>query len=159
MENLVSLLSSRPSAEAIIHGSADYPSISGTLRLYQSDSGTLVSADVQGLPDSDDPCAHPVFGFHIHDGTSCTGTAADPFANALGHYNPFGCPHPYHSGDMPPLFGNSGRAYMVFLTDRFKVRDVLGKAVIIHAHPDDFTTQPSGNSGVMMACGLIEAVK
>lgn len=157
MARFASLLDKRPDAEAIIAGSADYPSITGTLRLYQTAYGTLAAVEVSGLPDSDDPCAHPIFGFHLHSGTSCSGNETDPFADALMHYNPFGCPHPYHSGDFPPLFGNSGYAFSVFLTDRFSVSDVLGKVVIIHADPDDFTTQPSGNSGTKIACGKIEA--
>lgn len=158
MIHFTSLLSERPSAEAIVAGSADHPSISGSVRLYQTEYGTLVAAEISGLPDSDDPCTHPVFGFHIHSGMSCTGNESDPFADALGHYNPFSCPHPYHSGDLPPLFGNGGYAYSVFLTDRFTVDDVLGRVVIIHSNPDDFTTQPAGNSGTKIACGKIEAV-
>lgn len=158
MQNLTSLLGTRPAAEALIHGSADYPTISGTLRLYQTDLGTLAAAEVHGLPDSDEPCAHPIFGFHIHSGTSCTGNADDPFADALAHYDTHSCPHPEHSGDLPPLFGNGGYALSVFLTDRFMVSDVIGKAVIIHSNPDDFTTQPSGNSGTKIACGIIEKI-
>lgn len=51
---------------------------------------------------------------------------------------------------MPPLFGADGEALLIFLTDRFRVRDIVGRTVIIHAMPDDFTTQPSGNSGAKM---------
>lgn len=80
----------------------------------------------------------------------------DPFSNAMAHYNPENCPHPYHAGDMPPLFGNQGYAFLMFLTDRFMVRNVIGKTVIIHDNPDDFTTQPSGNSGAKIACGVIQ---
>jgi Cu-Zn family superoxide dismutase len=57
---------------------------------------------------------------------------------------------------MPPLFVNHGYAFSAFLTDKFYVRDVIGLTVIIHAQPDDFTTQPSGNAGKKIACGLIE---
>ena len=81
---------------------------------------------------------------------------ADPFAGAMSHYNPKGCEHPYHAGDLPPLFGNGGSALSLFLTNRFSVREITGKTVIIHDRPDDFTTQPSGNSGTKIACGVIE---
>jgi len=78
---------------------------------------------------------------------------ADPFSDVMSHYNPNGCEHPYNDGDLPPLFGNGGYALCAFLTDRFSVNDVIGRTVIIHDQPDDFTTQPSGNSGTKIACG------
>ena len=61
----------------------------------------------------------------------------------------------YHAGDMPPLFGTDRFAFSAFLTDRFSAEEGIGKTVIIHDSPDDFTTQPSGNSGVKIACGVI----
>ena len=64
--------------------------------------------------------------------------------------------HPYHAGDLPPLFGSGGVAVSVFLTDRFHLEDIIGKTVIIHSSPDDFTTQPSGNAGAKIACGEIK---
>ncbi len=145
-----------PNAYATISGSEDYPNISGTVKFYQTDTGTLVYAAVYGLPDSDAPCSKNVYGFHIHEGTMCEGDSQDPFAKAMSHYNPHGCQHPYHAGDLPPLFGNKGTALMSFLTDRFTVDEVIGKAVIIHERPDDFSTQPSGNSGAKIACGIIK---
>ena len=57
---------------------------------------------------------------------------------------------------MPPLFWNNGYAFQMFLTDRFTVKEIIGKTVIIHDNADDFTTQPSGNSGEKIACGVIE---
>ena len=85
----------------------------------------------------------------------CTGTADDPFADALTHYNPQCCPHPAHAGDMPPLIANNGYAIQAFLTDRFTVREILGKTVIIHDSADDFSSQPAGNAGARIACGVI----
>ena len=90
------------------------------------------------------------------NGTSCTGNSEDEFANAKAHYNPTKCPHPYHSGDLPPLIENNGDCYMCVLINKFKIKDIIGKVVIIHDMPDDFTTQPSGNSGKKIACGKIE---
>lgn len=114
-----------------------------------------MSANVVGLPKSNDKCRQPIFAFHIHSGAKCAGNETDPFADAESHYNPDGCLHPYHAGDMPPLFGVDGNAVLVFLTDRFAVKDVIGKTVILHTAPDDFTTQPAGNSGMKIACGEI----
>jgi Cu-Zn family superoxide dismutase len=102
-------------------------------------------------------CAGGIFAVHIHEGTSCTGNETDPFANAMTHFNLNDCGHPYHAGDMPPLFENEGYALSVFVTNRFKVEDVIGKAVIVHDNRDDFTTQPAGDSGRKIACGIIEA--
>lgn len=139
-------------AQAEIFGSNKYKNIYGKVYFNQSSDGVLVTADIGGLPKGG------VFGFHIHEGESCTGNMMDPFSEVGGHFNPNGKPHPAHAGDMPPLFEAGGRAYLSFITDRFKLPDVVGKAVIIHAKPDDFTTQPSGNSGEKMACGIIKQV-
>ncbi|MCX7614928.1 MAG: superoxide dismutase family protein, partial [Clostridiales bacterium] len=65
------------------------------------------------------------------------------------------CNHPGHAGDLPPLFGNYGHAFMAVFTGRVSVSEIIGRTVIIHASPDDFTTQPSGNSGKKIACGQI----
>lgn len=89
-------------------------------------------------------------------GTSCTGNLNDEFANAKTHYNPQNCPHPYHAGDLPPLIENNGYSYMSVFLNKFKVKDIIGKVIIIHDMPDDFTTQPSGNSGTKIACGEIK---
>lgn len=144
-----------PEAAAVLQGSTAYPSIRGLVRFYQARSGVLVVTEATGLPVLDAPCDSPVFGFHIHSGGRCTGNAEDPFADALTHYNPDNCLHPYHAGDLPPLFGAGGRAFSAVLTNRFTVREVVGRTVVIHAHPDDFMTQPAGNAGMKIACGII----
>ena len=153
--NLVSVLRRRPMAWARIRGSDIYPEIQGKVEFFQTNTGVIVSAKVVGLPQEKDKCKQPIFAFHIHSGERCAGNAEDPFAEAGMHDNPYGCPHPYHAGDMPPLFGAGGSAVLVFLTDRFNVKDIIGKTVIIHSSPDDFTSQPSGNSGMKIACGEI----
>jgi Cu-Zn family superoxide dismutase len=154
--NCVSIPGNRPAARAAIKGSAQYPDIYGYVHFYQTEMGVMVVAEIFGLPIPANPCESPVFGFHIHSGGSCTGTETDPFADTMTHYNPKNCPHPYHAGDMPPLFGNQGYAFLMFLTNRFTVREIIGTTVIIHDKPDDFTTQPSGNSGNKIACGVIQ---
>lgn len=83
---------------------------------------------------------------------------SDPFADAMSHYNPNGCGHPNHAGDLPLLFGNNGFALSLFLTNRFYIDEVIGRTVILHDHPDDFTTQPAGNSGTKIACGVIRRI-
>lgn len=156
--NLYHTLRRLPSATAVVRGSLDNSQINGTVKFYESVGGVLVVADILGLPVSEEECKNNIFAFHIHNGTECSGNEEDPFANAGTHYDPKDCQHPYHSGDMPPLFGAGGRAFLAFLTDRFTVNEIIGKAVIIHDTPDDFTTQPSGNSGKKIACGIISNV-
>ncbi len=155
--NFLSLMSQKPNAIAKIFGSPNYPDLDGTAKFYETDAGVVVISLISGLPESDDVCKEPVFAYHIHEGTSCSGNGADFFADAKTHYNPNSCPHPYHAGDMPPLFSANGLAFSAFLTDRFSINEIIGKTVIIHDSPDDFTTQPSGNAGTKIACGVIEA--
>lgn len=139
---------------AHIHGSSNYPDIHGSISFRQKRCGVLVTAEIFGLP-YNEACNSGIFALHIHDGDSCSGNFEDPFANAGVHYNPCGFAHPYHAGDLPPLFSNRGYAYMSVFTDRFTVKEIIGRTVIIHKNPDDFTTQPSGNAGEKIACGKI----
>lgn len=157
--NLYSMLQGLPHAVAAVNGSVEYSQIHGTVKFYQAGRGVLVVADILGLPATEGVCGSNIFAFHIHGGASCTGNEDDPFADAGTHYNPHDCPHPHHAGDMPPLFGAGGRAFLAFLTNRFTVNEILGKTVIIHDGPDDFTTQPAGNAGSKIACGVISRVK
>ncbi|MBO5199597.1 MAG: superoxide dismutase family protein [Lachnospiraceae bacterium] len=151
-----SILVRRPQAWARLAGSEEYPEIRGLVRFYQTMYGTVVVTEVMGLPNPAGGCDSPIFGYHIHEGGDCGGNMSDPFADSMTHYNPHDCPHPYHAGDLPPLFGAKGYAFAMGLTDRFQVDEIVGKTVIIHASPDDFTTQPSGNSGAKIACGVIQ---
>ncbi len=155
MYNGILSINQKPQAMAIINGSKDYKDISGTVWFYQRQSGVLVVTQVFGLPRGTTKCDNPVFAFHIHGGTSCTGDENDYFAGSKGHFNPNDCPHPYHAGDMPPLFSCGGYAFSAFFTDRFAVREIIGKTVIIHSGTDDFNSQPSGNPCAKIACGVI----
>ncbi|MBE7048378.1 MAG: superoxide dismutase family protein [Ruminococcaceae bacterium] len=148
----------KPYAFARIKGSNDYPHIDGIVFFYKIREGVLVSFQLNGLPVSDDICKKPIFAVHIHNGGSCTGNNTDPFADAMMHYNPNDCAHPYHAGDLPPIFSVDGLGFSVFLINRFSAENIIGKTIIIHSAPDDFTTQPSGNSGTKIACGVISSV-
>lgn len=156
---IISIFRRNPDAIAEIKGGKDHPQITGTVKLYRTDLGTIVFSEIKGLPETHSACSDRIFAFHIHKGSECSGDMNDQFSNAMSHYDPDNCEHPYHAGDMPPLFSNNGYALSVFLTDRFSVNEVIGRTVIIHDRPDDFTTQPSGNSGTKIACGVIRANK
>lgn len=149
------LLRRCPDARSDISGSSAYPQLHGTVRFYQTTQGVLVLAEVFGLPQRGKDCENSIFAFHIHSGAACTGSADDSFSSAQGHYDSALCPHPAHAGDMPPLFSNSGYALQAFLTDRFTVEEIVGRTVIIHGGVDDFTSQPAGNAGDRIACGVI----
>ena len=144
-----------PAAAAQIIGGSRFPNIRGTVSFLPMGRNVLVTADIQGLPHSGDPCGGGIFTFHIHEGNACSGT---DFSDTGGHFNPNACPHPRHAGDLPPLFECGGRAFLAVMTDRFSIPDVVGRTVIIHSGPDDFTSQPAGNAGSKIACGVIRAV-
>lgn len=126
-------------------------SLCGTVKLIPHRDGTLVVADINGLPDTETN----FFALHIHEGKDCCGSG---FPNTGGHYNPCATAHPRHAGDLPPLLNCGGKAYMAVFTNRFHVKDVIGRTVVIHGHPDDFKTQPSGDAGSKIACGVIRSV-
>jgi Cu-Zn family superoxide dismutase len=151
---------SKPDAIAPVKGGALAPGLDGTVKFYSVSGGTVVRVDVCGLPAYKPalPGGQPVgpFGFHIHEGSTCgLGDGTNPFASAGGHYNPTNQNHGNHAGDMPVLFSNNGCAFMAFFTNKFKVKDIIGHTVIIHQNPDDFRTEPAGNSGARIACGVI----
>lgn len=154
--SLASILLKKPHAQAYLNASSKYPNIKGTVRFFQTNMGVIVASEVTGLPSTGDKCKSPIFAFHIHSGESCSGNLNDEFANTGVHYNPQNCPHPYHAGDLPPLFSNDGYAFEVTLTNRFTVSEIIGKTAVIHSMPDDFKTQPSGDSGEKIACGEIK---
>ena len=153
--NSIINIKKRPYAISRIKENNNNPRINGIAYFYKVRSGVLVSIQINGLPLSDDICKKPVFAVHIHSGNSCTGNNTDPFADALTHYNPNNCAHPYHVRDLPPIFGANGIGLSIFLTDGFSAEEIIGNTIIIHSAPDDFTSQPSGNSGTKIACGVI----
>ena len=146
-----------PVAYAMLNGSKKHPNIKGKAAFYNTYGGTVVVASVCGLPEGKEQNSQGFHGFHIHEGSSCTGNQQNEFANVQGHYNPANTVHPQHAGDLPPLLSNDGNAWMSVYTNRFYPEDVVGHTVIIHERADDFHTQPSGNAGEMIACGEIAA--
>ena len=138
-----------PDAVAKIRGGMEVPKLSGCIRFYQQKGCVLIVAEIFGLPRENET---GFFGFHIHQGESCSGT---DFSRTGSHYNPADQVHPKHAGDLPPLMCCRGNAYLTVKTDQFTVHDIIGKTVVIHSDPDDFHTQPAGNAGKKIACGVI----
>lgn len=66
------------------------------------------------------------------NGNSCTGNLNNEFADAKSHFNPNNFPHTFHVGDLPPLIENNGYSYMSIFINKFTVKDVIGKVIIIH---------------------------
>jgi Cu-Zn family superoxide dismutase len=102
-------------------------------------------------------------GLHIHEVGDCS---SGDGMSAKGHFNPYGKPHGHpssgerHAGDLPALkAGKDGRAKVDVMMDVITVApgpaSIVGRAVIVHADPDDYRTQPTGNAGARLACGVI----
>lgn len=142
-----------PFARALVRGDAAHPALRGSVDFFSWLDGVMVAAEVWGLPYDAAPCADNLCALHIHAGGDCT---AD-FLSAGGHYDPANCPHPAHAGDLPPLFSNRGYAWGACYTERFTAAEIIGKAVIVHAQRDDFTSQPAGDAGARIGCGVIQA--
>ncbi|MFW6029288.1 MAG: superoxide dismutase family protein [Halanaerobiales bacterium] len=147
---------------AYIHGGPLAPAIRGIVYFYDVPGGTDVCISIAGLPpyqeaDNADPIGP--HGFHIHENGICEiGDPEDPFQGAGGHWAPEAQPHGNHAGDFPVLFSNDGIARMCFFTNRFKAIEVVGLSIIIHENPDDYRSQPAGNAGRRLACGVIHRI-
>lgn len=134
-------------------------SVTGEVHFKQTDSGVQVTARVTGLT----PGLH---GFHVHEKGDCS--AADG-SSAGGHFNPTGVDHGaptadvHHVGDLGNLdagedgVANYDETYDFLSLKKGAEDDILGLAVIVHAQPDDLTSQPTGAAGARVACGVIEA--
>lgn len=154
--NATGTLSSARAALAPASGSM----VSGTLSLMAMDGGVHVVGDIGGLPPNS---SH---GFHIHEKGDCS--AADA-SSAGGHFNPTGdahgrasAPH-HHLGDNDNLVADANgvahvdRHFAGVVLGGGAANDILGKSFIVHANADDYTSQPSGNAGGRIACGVISA--
>ncbi|MGF1628023.1 MAG: superoxide dismutase family protein [Kiloniellaceae bacterium] len=128
----------------------------GTVELTETANGTAVLARLTNLPEG--PHA-----FHVHE----TGVCEPPFASAGGHYNPDGASHGFHAeggphaGDLPNIYvPASGELTVEFFSTRLEISDSLfdddGAAVVIHAGPDDHMTDPAGDAGPRIACGVLQ---
>ena len=133
----------------------------GQAMLTPKDGGLWLEVEASGLT----PGAH---GIHLHAVGKCT---APDFASAGGHWNPMQHKHGTeaadgpHMGDLPNLVADdAGKAHLAALVSmatldgsEMGVFDADGTAIVIHAGPDDYKTDPSGNSGARVACGVVRA--
>lgn len=150
----MSILSTIPDASAIIRGGNAYPEISGIANFYRTrwDSGLMVEVELANLPNRVS-YAPRFLGMHIHENGNCR----RDFAYTGMHYNPTNAVHPYHLGDLPSVLNSNGYAYLVFYDGFLSLDSILGRSIIIHSKSDDFMTQPSGDSGDKIACGVIRS--
>ena len=159
----------------------------GTVTFIDHDVHTEVRLQIKRVPDPT-TALDAFHGFHIHandDPANGDGCIADPaaasstwFVSADGHWNADGQVHAHHTGDMPSvLILPDGTAEVRFLTDRIAIDKLKGRAVVLHAGPDNFgnvpvgsspaeytpnspdavtATKATGNAGNRIACGLVE---
>lgn len=150
------LRSGKPEAIAWIRGNAENPQISGIVKFFQTPyAGVLIEAEVFGMPNIAMQFSSDFYAMHIHENGDCS----LPFDKTGDHYNPTNEPHPNHAGDMIPLMANQGYAWLAFYDKRFQIPEIFDRSVIIHRMSDDFTTQPSGNAGDKIGCGVIRRVE
>ena len=129
----------------------------GTLTLTDSDGGVHLSGELTGVPNGE-------HGFHMHETGICD--AAAKFESAGAHFEPAGKKHGTespdgpHAGDLMNVTADDDGKAVVDLHNANvtleQLRDTDGAALVLHADPDDYTTDPSGNSGDRFACGVIE---
>jgi superoxide dismutase, Cu-Zn family len=133
--------------------------VSGTVTFTKVADGVRVAAHITGLKEG-------LHGFHVHEFGDCS---APDGTSAGGHFNPSGSPHggPHdavrHTGDMGNVTaGADGVATLEYIDSRVAFEgpnSILGRGVIVHANADDMKTQPTGNAGGRVACGVVGAVK
>ncbi len=130
---------------------------SGQVRFTPSGDKVVVSGEVRGLKPNGE------HGFHVHEKGDCS---SGDGMSAGGHFNPAGAPHGrhgsgrHHVGDLPSLKADAtGVARFNFESRSINVgsgpADIVGKALIVHRDPDDYSTQPTGNAGPRLACAVI----
>ena len=136
----------------------------GTAQLWQGDDGA-VHVDVRAIR-----LAPGVHGIHFHAVGRCEAAGTTPFSTAGSHYNPLGKQHGLnntsgpHAGDAPNLeVGSDGTGHLSFTTNRItlvtgptSLFDSDGSAIVIHGGADDQMSQPAGNSGARIACGVVQ---
>jgi Cu-Zn family superoxide dismutase len=131
--------------------------VSGTANFYQIGNKVRVIANVSGLTPNRE------HGFHVHEAGDCS---SGDGMSTKGHFNPLAKPHAHysspdrHAGDMPALKADaSGNAKLETDLDVITVSpgptSIVGRGLIVHADPDDYKTQPTGNAGARLACGVI----
>jgi len=132
----------------------------GRVTFHETEGKTFIRADVNGL------APNRQFGFHVHEKGDCS---APDFMSAGGHFNPDAQPHgdhkagPAHAGDLPNLSSNGeGVAVLSYHSSVLTVapgpRSVVTRAVVVHASPDDYKSQPAGNAGARIACGVVKLI-
>jgi len=138
-----------PVAEAKLEARSG-STVAGTVSFTPVGDKVRIAARVSGLT----PGEH---GFHVHESGDCS--AADA-SSAKGHFNPAARPHGEHAGDMMNLVADAaGNATFAAEVSQMSVTEgpagIIGRSVVIHADPDDYKSQPAGNSGKRIACGTI----
>ncbi|HEX3129723.1 MAG TPA: superoxide dismutase family protein [Thermoanaerobaculia bacterium] len=147
------------STTVTMQGAPEDTDFAGTLSITPEGTGVHIVADVAGV---DKDGKH---GIHVHENGMCehhpTGDSAKPFSTAGGHFNPANAEHacpptdPRHAGDLGNIDISGGKGHLEISLPNVTADQLNGKAIILHAGEDDCKTQPTGNSGDRIACGVV----
>ena len=149
--------------QAVVNlASASGSLVSGKATLLPMAGGVHITGTVGGLP------PNSTHGFHVHEKGDCSAVDA---SSAGPHFNPFGSAHgkaesgPHHAGDMDNVVANNEGVVKLNIhvsgvtLGGGAANDVADRALVVHAAPDDYTSQPAGNAGARVACGVIKVTQ
>ena len=139
----------RDFAYAELSGNSKYPDLTGLISFIQYPYYVEVSLFLENIPKD------RLLRFQIHEGKTCSGNSEDEFVDAKTRYAPDNSDRHDHTWDLPSIYSYDGRARMTFNTDKFLVKDILGKTISLYETPDNFMGQPAGDAEDKIACGEI----
>jgi Cu-Zn family superoxide dismutase len=158
----ITYASTAQEATAVL-ASASGSLVSGKLMLAPMGDGVHIHGEIGGLQ------PNGRFGFHVHENGDCSTVDA---SSAGGHFNPTGSPHgragageAHHAGDMDNITSDTEGVAQVNVhplnvtLGGHAPNDIANRAIIVHADPDDYASQPAGNAGARVACGIIRITR
>ena len=139
----------RDFAYAELSGNSKYSDLTGLISFIQYPYYVEVSLFLENIP------RDQVLGFHIHEGIASSGKSDDEFVDTKTHYTPDNSDRPDHTWDLPSIYSYDGKARMTFNTDKFLVKDIIGKTITLNENLDNFMGQLVSDAEDQIAYGEI----